>query len=129
MKRYFIALFILPLLLTACDNDEIEMMPPYIFFTYDVDTYVMDLDNSNPADFTVKGSISAQGLFKAFSMGDQELGREDLGDDPNKTFECNVPLKGKTAAFDIPFVLTDQMGNVVTKSFHFLHQHRLMPVR
>lgn len=101
------------------------MMPPYIFFTYDVDTYVMDLDNSDPADFTIKGSISAQGLFKAFSMGDQELGREDLGDDPNKAFECNVAIKGKTTAFDVPFVLTDQMGNVVTKSFHFLHQHRL----
>lgn len=41
MKRYFIALFILPLLLTACDNDEIEMMPPYIFFTY-LSRYVCD---------------------------------------------------------------------------------------
>lgn len=30
MKRYFIALFILPLLLVACDDDKLEMMPPYI---------------------------------------------------------------------------------------------------
>ena len=28
MKRYFIALFILPLLLVACDDDKLEMMPP-----------------------------------------------------------------------------------------------------
>lgn len=26
MKRYFIALFILPLLLVACDDDKLEMM-------------------------------------------------------------------------------------------------------
>ena len=47
MKRYFIALFILPLLLVACDDDKLEMMPPYIFFNNDVDTNVMDIDNPN----------------------------------------------------------------------------------
>lgn len=120
MKRYFIALFILPLLLVACDDDKLEMMPPYIFFNYDVDTYVMDIDNPNLADFTVKGSISAQGSFSSFVMGDQELGKEELGDSLNRPFEYIVPLKGKTADFDIPFVLTDRMGNTVTKPFHFL---------
>lgn len=120
MKRYFIALFILPLLLVACDDDKLEMMPPYIFFNYDVDTYVMDIDNPNLADFTVKGSISAQGSFSSFVMGDQELGKEELGDSLNRSFEYIVPLKGKTADFDVPFVLTDRMGNTVTKPFHFL---------
>lgn len=120
MKRYFIALFILPLLLVACDDDKLEMMPPYIFFNYDVDTYVMDIDNPNLADFTVKGSISAQGSFDSFVMGDQELGKEELGDSLNRPFEYIVPLKGKTADFDVPFVLTDRMGNTVTKPFHFL---------
>jgi len=120
MKRYFIALFILPLLLVACDDDKLEMMPPYIFFTYDVDTYVMDLDNPDLADFTVKGSISAQGSFSSFCMGEQELGKEELGDSLNRPFEYIVPLKGKTADFDVPFVLTDRMGNTVTKPFHFL---------
>lgn len=120
MKRYFIALFILPLLLVACDDDKLEMMPPYIFFIYDVDTYVMDIDNPNLADFTVKGSISAQGSFGSFVMGDQELGKEELGDSLNRPFEYIVPLKGKTADFDVPFVLTDRMGNTVTKPFHFL---------
>ena len=120
MKRYFIALFILPLLLVACDDDKLEMMPPYIFFNYDVDTYVMDIDNPNLADFTVTGSISAQGSFGSFVMGDQELGKEELGDSLNRPFEYIVPLKGKTADFDVPFVLTDRMGNTVTKPFHFL---------
>ena len=120
MKRYFIALFILPLLLVACDDDKLEMMPPSIFFQYDVDTYVMDIDNPNLADFTVKGSISAQGSFSSFVMGDQELGKEELGDSLNRPFEYIVPLKGKTADFDVPFVLTDRMGNTVTKPFHFL---------
>lgn len=120
MKRYFIALFILPLLLVACDDDKLEMMPSYIFFNYDVDTYVMDIDNPNLADFTVKGSISAQGSFGSFVMGDQELGKEELGDSLNRPFEYIVPLKGKTADFDVPFVLTDRMGNTVTKPFHFL---------
>lgn len=120
MKRYFIALFILPLLLVACDDDKLEMMPPYIFFNYDVDTYVMDIDNPNLADFTVKGSISAQGSFGSFVMGDQELGKEELGDSLNRPFEYIVPLKGKTADFDVPFVLIDRMGNTVTKPFHFL---------
>ena len=120
MKRYFIALFILPLLLGACDDDKLEMMPQYIFFNYDVDTYVMDIDNPNLADFTVKGSISAQGSFGSFVMGDQELGKEELGDSLNRPFEYIVPLKGKTADFDVPFVLTDRMGNTVTKPFHFL---------
>ena len=120
MKRYFIALFILPLLLVACDDDKLEMMPPYIFFNYDVDTYVMDIDNPNLADFTVKGSISAQGSFGSFVMGDQELGKEELGDSLNRPFEYIVPLKGKTADFDVPFVLTDRMGNTVTKPFPFL---------
>ena len=120
MKRYFIALFILPLLLVACDDDKLEMMPPYIFFNYDVDTYVMDIDNPNLADFTVKGSISAQGSFSSFVMGDQELGKEELGDSLNRPFEYIVPVKGKTADFDVPFVLTDRMGNTVTKPFHFL---------
>ena len=120
MKRYFIALFILPLLLVACDDDKLEMMPPYIFFNYDVDTYVMDIDNPNLADFTVKGSISAQGSFGSCVMGDQELGKEELGDSLNRPFEYIVPLKGKTADFDVPFVLTDRMGNTVTKPFHFL---------
>lgn len=120
MKRYFIALFILPLLLVACDDDKLEMMPPYIFFNYDVDTYVMDIDNPNLADFTVKGSISAQGSFGSFVMGDQELGKEELGDSLNRPFEYIVPFKGKTADFDVPFVLTDRMGNTVTKPFHFL---------
>ena len=120
MKRYFIALFILPLLLVACDDDKLEMMPPYIFFNYDVDTYVMDIDNPNLADFTVKGSISAQGSFGSFVMGDQELGKEELGDSLNRPFEYIVPLKGKTADFDVPFVLTDRMGNTVTKPFHCL---------
>ena len=113
MKRYFIALFILPLLLVACDDDKLEMMPPYIFFNYDI-------DNPNLADFTVKGSISAQGSFGSFVMGDQELGKEELGDSLNRPFEYIVPLKGKTADFDVPFVLTDRMGNTVTKPFHFL---------
>ena len=120
MKRYFIALFILPLLLVACDDDKLEMMPPYIFFNYDVDTYVMDIDNPNLPDFTVKGSISAQGSFSSFVMGDQVLGKEELGDSLNRPFEYIVPLKGKTADFDVPFVLTDRMGNTVTKPFHFL---------
>ena len=96
------------------------MMPPYIFFNYDVDTYVMDIDNPNLADFTVKGSISSQGSFGSFVMGDQELGKEELGDSLNRPFEYIVPLKGKTADFDVPFVLTDRMGNTVTKPFHFL---------
>ena len=60
MKRYFITLLILPLLI-SCENDKIEMMLPYIFFTYDVDTYVMDMDNPNLGDYTIKGSISAEG--------------------------------------------------------------------
>ena len=120
MNRYFIALFILPLLLVACDDDKLELMPPYIFFHYDVDTDVMDIDNPNLADFTVKGSISAQGSFGSFVMGDQELGKEELGDSLNRPFEYIVPLKGKTADFDVPFVLTDRMGNTVTKPFHFL---------
>lgn len=120
MKRYFIALLILPLLLVACDEDKLDMMPPYIFFTYDVDSYVMDLDNPDPADFTIKGSISAQGFFGAFSMGDQELGKAELGDSINRPFEYVVPLKGKTQSFDVPFVLTDRMGNTVSKPFHFL---------
>lgn len=120
MKRYFIALLILPLLLVACDEDKLDMMPPYIFFTYDVDSYVMDLDNPDPADFTIKGSISAQGFFGAFSMGDQELSKAELGDSINRLFEYVVPLKGKTQSFDVPFVLTDRMGNTVSKPFHFL---------
>lgn len=79
MKRYFIALFILPLLLVACDDDKLEMMPPYIFFNYDVDTYVMDIDNPNLADFTVKGSISAQGSFGSFVYGRSRVGKGRVG--------------------------------------------------
>lgn len=79
MKRYFIALFILPLLLVACDDDKLEMMPPYIFFNYDVDTYVMDIDNPNLADFTVKGSISAQGSFRLIRYGRSRVGKGRVG--------------------------------------------------
>lgn len=120
MKRYYIILFILPLLLLSCDDEKFDMMPPYIFFTYDVDSYVMDLDNPDPADFTIKGSISAQGSLYSFKMGDVEMGREELGDSLNRMFEHKVPLKGKTAAFDVPFVLTDGLGNTTTKPFRFL---------
>lgn len=120
MKRYYIILFILPLLLVGCDDEKFDMMPPYIFFTYDVDTYVMDLDNPDLADFIVKGSISAQGTLNSFQMGEREMGREELGDSLNMMFEYTVPLKGKTTAFDVPFVLTDGLGNTTTKPFHFL---------
>lgn len=120
MKRYFIALFLLPLLLAACNDEQIEMMPPYIFFTYDVDTYVMDLDNPSPEAYTVKGSISAQGSFNSFLMGERELGREELGDSLNMMFQHKVELKGKTESFDVPFVLVDRLGNTVTKPYHFL---------
>lgn len=120
MKRYFIVLFIFSLLLSACDDEKLEMMPPYIFFNHDVDTYVMDLDNPDLADYTVKGSISAQGFFGSFRMGDKEMVKEELGDSLNRPFEYIVPLKGKRDGFDVPFVLTDRMGNTVTKPFHFL---------
>ncbi len=120
MKRYFKALLILPLLLVACDEDKLEMMPPYIFFTYDVDTYVMDLDNPNPADFIIKGSISAEGSFGAFRMDDLTVPREELGDSLNRPFEYAVPLRGRTADFDVVFELTDRMSNTVVKPFHFV---------
>lgn len=119
MKRYFITLLILPLLI-SCENDKIEMMLPYIFFTYDVDTYVMDMDNPNLGDYTIKGSISAEGQFSTFNMGGEELGKEELRDATNMMFEHTVSLSGKNASFDIPFVLTDLVGNTVTKPFHFL---------
>ena len=43
MKKYFIALFFLPLLLIACEEEgPLPPMPPYIFFNNDVNTYVID---------------------------------------------------------------------------------------
>ena len=120
MKQLLIIVLVLPLLFCACDNDKIEMMPPYIFFTYDVDEFVMDLDNSDPEPFTIKGSISAQGLFEEFQIADLIIGKDSIGDEPNWQFEYKVEVKGKTSEFEIPFRVTDRMGNSVAKSFHFL---------
>ncbi len=120
MKKIFNLLLLFPLLFSACDNEEIEMFPPYIFFTYDVDEYVLNQANTDASSFTITGSISAQGLFEEFQIADILIGKDSIGDDPNWQFEYTVDLKGKTGAFDIPFRLTDRMGNTVTKSFRFL---------
>lgn len=120
MKQFFIALLMLPLFFTACSEEQLEMMPPYIFFTYDVDTYVMDTNDPTLSDYTIKGSISAQGGFETFVMGDERLEKDVLGDSLNMMFECVVPLQGKTEAFDVNFVLTDQTGQTVSKPFHFM---------
>ena len=121
MKRYLSALFLLPLLFASCSEEQIEMMPPYIFFTYDVDTYVMDANNPNPADYVIKGSISAEGGFERFVMGDETLEKDVLGDSLNRMFDYTVPLAGRiNESFDVDFMLTDQTGNTVSKPFHFV---------
>ena len=121
MKRYLTALFLLPLLFASCSEEQIEMMPPYIFFTYDVDTYVMDANNPNPDDYVIRGSISAEGGFRTFVMGDETLEKDVLGDSLNMMFDYTVPLAGRTTeAFDVNFTLTDQVGNTVSKPFHFV---------
>lgn len=110
----------LPLFFTACSEEQLEMMPPYIFFTYDVDTYVIDTNDPNLSDYAIKGSISAQGGFQSFIMGDEHLEKDVLGDSLNMMFEYVVPLQGRTEAFDVNFILTDQTGQTVSKPFHFM---------
>lgn len=124
MKRFFYALCLLPLvLLYACSEEQLEMMPPYIFFTYDEDTYVIDADNPNPADYTIRGSISAEAGFRTFVMGDEVLEKDILGDSLNMMFNHTVSLQGKTQDFDVDFTLTDLLGNTVSKPFHFVMSH------
>ena len=100
MKKYFIALFFLPLLLIACEEEgPLPPMPPYIFFNNDVNTYVID-----PSDFsltddpeakvdTIVGRIYAQQKFRSFTMGDSVMTSDILGDSISRIFKLAVPLK------------------------------------
>ncbi|MCM1051218.1 MAG: hypothetical protein NC349_04585 [Paenibacillus sp.] len=120
MKRYSFVFGILALLLASCDNDVIESMPPYIFFTHEVDTYVMDLDDPDPADVTIKGSISAQEQFRSFIVNGEEIDPELYGEEKNYMFSIPVSLSGKRDAFDVTFTLTDRVNRTVSKDFHFV---------
>lgn len=127
MKKYFIALFFLPLLLIACEEEgPLPPMPPYIFFNNDVNTYVID-----PSDFsltddpeakvdTIVGRIYAQQKFRSFTMGDSVMTSDILGDSISRIFKLAVPLEGKTEDFDVSFMVTDQVGNTVSAPFHYL---------
>ena len=127
MKKYFIALFFLPLLLIACEEEgPLPPMPPYIFFNNDVNTYVID-----PSDFsltddpeakvdTIVGRIYAQQKFRSFTMGDSVMTSDILGDSISRIFKLAVPLEGKTEDFDVSFMVTDQVGNTVSTPFHYL---------
>ena len=127
MKKYFIALFILPLLMTACEEEgPLPPMPPYIFFNYDVDTYVVDpndfslVDNPEKKIDTIVGRIYAQQKFYQFTMGDSVMTTDILGDSITRLFKYPVSLEGKTEDFDIPFIVTDMAGNTVSTPFHYL---------
>lgn len=127
MKKYFIALFILPLLLIACEEEgPLPPMPPYIFFNNDVNTYVIDpndfslVDDPEAKVDTIIGRIYAQQKFHSFIMGDSTLTSDILGDSISRVFKLAVPLEGKTEDFDVSFVVTDQVGNTVSTPFHYL---------
>ncbi len=126
MKKYLILLFILPMLLIACTEEGgFPAMPPYIFFDYDTNTYVIDPDDyslcDNPAlkEDSIIGRIYAQNMFSSFRYGDVEQGQDELGDSLTRVFTCAVSLADKTADFDVPFTLTDRTGNTVTVPFHY----------
>ena len=74
MKKYFIALFFLPLLLIACEEEgPLPPMPPYIFFNNDVNTYVICpsevglTDDAEAKVDTIIARIYAQQKFLSFS--------------------------------------------------------------
>ncbi|WP_300698855.1 hypothetical protein [Bacteroides sp.] len=127
MKKYFIALFILPLLLIACEEEgPLPAMPPYIFFNNDVNTYVIDPNDFSLTDDpeakvdTIIGRIYAQQKFYSFVMGESTLTSDILGDSISRIFKLAVPLEGKKEDFDISFMVTDQVGNTVSTPFHYL---------
>lgn len=119
MKR-FLFMSIIALLVVACDDEKIESMPPYIFFADEVDTYVMDLDDEDPTDVVIKGSISAQELVRSFSVNGESVDPELYGEERNWMFEFPISIKGKREAFDVPFILTDRTDRVNAKDFHFV---------
>ncbi|GHT61712.1 hypothetical protein AGMMS50239_13220 [Bacteroidia bacterium] len=118
MKRILLLLFI-PVLLASCDNERIEMLPPYVFFTHDVDHYVMDGDNPNPAPYQIKGTISAEGFIETIQLGNETIGRDSIGDETRFYFTYDVDIKGKSP-FDVPVKCVDRIGNMDEKVFHFL---------
>jgi hypothetical protein len=118
MKRLSV-LFLISLFLWACDNEKIEMLPPYVFFTQDINYHVMDGDNLDPAPYQIKGTVSAEGYIESIQMGNETIGRDSIGDETRFYFTYEVDTKGKSS-FDIPFKCIDRMGNVDEKVFHFL---------
>lgn len=127
MKKYIIALFLLPLLLIACEQEgPLPPMPPYIFFNNDVNTYVIDPNDFSLADNpeakidTIIGRIYAQQKFHSFVMGDSTMTSDILGDSISRVFKLAVSLGDKTEDFDVAFIATDQVGNVVSTPFHYL---------
>jgi hypothetical protein len=118
MKRLSVLFLIIPFL-WACDNEKIEMLPPYVFFTHDVDYYVMDESDPDPAPYQIKGTISAEGLIETIQLGNETIGRDIIGDEQRYYFTFDVDIKGKSP-FDIPFKCVDRYGNIDEKTFHFL---------
>ncbi|MDR1155751.1 MAG: hypothetical protein LBL04_13675 [Bacteroidales bacterium] len=117
MKRLIILIF--PLLLCTCENEVIEMLPPYVFFVNDIDYHVMDADDPAAATFLIRGSVSAQGYIEEVRIGDRTIGRDSIGDETRFMLEHEVDIKGK-APFEVPFSCLDREGNTDSKVFRFL---------
>ncbi|MDR0542670.1 MAG: hypothetical protein LBH19_10755 [Dysgonamonadaceae bacterium] len=115
----FILTLFAPVLFWSCNDEKIEMLPPYVFFTHDVDYYVMDGDNPNPAPYQIKGTVSAEGYIETVQLGSETIGRDSIGDETRFYFTYDVDIKGKTP-FDVPFKCVDRLGNFDEKVFHFL---------
>ena len=59
-----------------------------------------------------------------------QTGKPAQGTDASGIFTAGADDRAGTAAdFDVPFVLTDRMGNTVTKPFHFLASRLLSLIR
>jgi hypothetical protein len=111
----------LPLFLWKCDTEKIEPYPPYVFFTNDIDYYVMDMDNVPLVPYTIKGTVSAEQFIQQFKMGEIIVGMDSIGEQETRfQFEYPVTIKDRTNSFDVDFTCIDKTGSIDSKQFHFV---------
>lgn len=118
MKRLILYL-LSPLLFIGCSEEKYPALAPYIYFTSNVDYYVVDPD-ATPA-YTITGSFNAEGMIARITIDGTTYTEEEIGAElTTHPLSYEVDLTTIHAPRTVEFVLEDKRGGVVKKDFNFL---------
>lgn len=118
MKK-LLYLVLLPFIIAACGEEKYPDLTPYIYFTSNVDAYVVD--PASDKSYTITGSFNAEGTIAAISVDGTVYSEEQIGVElTSYALSYTVDLTDFGEDKSVTFILTDKRGATTVKEFRFI---------